>query len=165
MPYPDFEEFLAALNGRRVRYVVGGAHALAFHAVPRATKDIDVFIDPTRPNAKRAAAAIADFFGGKAPRYASAAQLLNPRTIVQLGVAPVRIDIVNRLEGVGRFAVAWKARVDAPFGVVPAHYLSLEHLIAEKSYWGRAQDLADLAVLERVRARRERKKRTAARSR
>lgn len=101
------------------RAAVGGAHALAFHAVPRATKDIDGFIDPTRPNAKRAAAAIA-FFGGEAPRYASAAQLLNPRSTVQLGVAPVRIDIVNRLEGVGRFAVAWKARVDAPFGVVPS---------------------------------------------
>jgi hypothetical protein len=77
--------------------------------------------------------------------------------IVQLGVAPVRIALLNRLEGVGPFSRAWKERVDAPFGRVATHYLSLEHLIAEKSHWGRAQDLADLESLERARRRRRRR--------
>lgn len=159
MPYRDFEEFLAALNARHARYVIGGAHALAFHAIPRATKDLDIFFAPTRPNAARVAAAIRDFFGGTRPKYASVGNLLDPRVIVQLGVAPVRIDLVNRLEGVGKFAKAWKERVDARFGQVPAHYLSLDHLIAEKAHWGRAQDLADLESLRRVQARKGRRKR------
>lgn len=153
MAYPDFEEFLAALNARRVRYVVGGAHALAHHAIPRATKDLDVFIDPTAVNARRTALAIKDFFGGRAPRYATASNLRDVTAMVQLGVAPVRIDIFNRLDGVGSFARAWAQRVDAPFGAVPAHYLSFEHLLAEKEYWGRPQDVADVAVLRRVRSR------------
>jgi hypothetical protein len=151
MPYPDFEEFLGALNARGVRYLVGGAHALAHHALPRATKDIDLFIDPTEANARRTARAIRDFFGGKAPRYATAQNLLDPSAIVQLGVAPVRIDIFNRLDGVGRFSTAWRERITAPFGSVTTHYLSLEHLMAEKAYWGRPQDLADLYSLERAR--------------
>ena len=159
MPYPDFEEFLAALNARRARYVVGGAHALAFHAIPRATKDIDIFFAPTAPNAARIEAAIRDFFGGARPKYATVRNLLDPDVIVQLRVAPVRIDLLNRLEGVGSFSRAWKERVDAPFGRVATHYLSLEHLIAEKSHWGRAQDLADLESLRRVRVRKPRRSR------
>jgi hypothetical protein len=150
--HPDYEEFLAAFNEHGVRYLIGGAHALGFHARPRATKDLDVFIAPTSANARRAAAAVASFFGGTPPKYADAESLLDPNTIVQLGTAPVRIDILSKL-GAGRFQDAWKRRVDARYGTVPAHYLSLEDLIREKEHWRRAQDIADLEVLRRVRPR------------
>ncbi len=83
MAHPDFEEFLVSLNEERVRYLIGGAHALAFHARPRATKDLDVFIDPSRANAERTVKAIGKFFGGSSPKFASAEHLRrypnNPR--------------------------------------------------------------------------------------
>jgi hypothetical protein len=69
MSFPDFEEFIAALNARGVRYLVVGAYALAFHAKPRATKDLDVYVEPTPANAKRLRAALRDFFGGSPPGY------------------------------------------------------------------------------------------------
>jgi len=64
MPSRDYEEFIAALNARGVRYLVVGAHAVAYHARPRATKDLDILLEPTRENALRALTALRDFFGG-----------------------------------------------------------------------------------------------------
>lgn len=159
MAYRDFEEFLESLNAQSVRYLVGGAHALALHARPRATQDLDVFVEPTKRNAERTVEAVRAFFGGSDVGYVSVENLLDPHAIVQLGVAPVRIDLLSRLEVPGGFRAAWKRRVDAPFGSVPAHYLSREDLIHEKQHWARAQDLADLEVLERPARRRRRKKR------
>lgn len=63
MPNRDYEEFLAALNDREVRYLVIGAHAVAFHAIPRATKDLDLLLDPSPANAQRVLTALRDFFG------------------------------------------------------------------------------------------------------
>jgi hypothetical protein len=142
----DFEELLESLNARRVRYLIGGAHALAFHARPRATKDLDLFVAPTRANAARFIDALADFFGGKAPSYVSIQTLLDPSLIVQLGVAPVRVDVLSHF-GTLTFAEAWRTRVDAKFGSVDAHYLGREQLIAEKTFFDRPQDRADVAAL------------------
>ena len=148
----DFEELLASLNARKVRYLIGGAHALAFHARPRATKDLDLFIAPTRANAERFIRALSDFFGGPAPRYVSVKTLLDPKLIVQLGVAPVRVDVLSHF-GTLTFAKAWRTRVDAKFGSVDAHYLGREELIAEKTFFDRPQDRADVAALRRKASR------------
>src|SRR6266511_3553583 len=126
--YPDFEELLAQFNSAGVEYLIGGAHALALHARPRATKDLDLYIAPTRRNATRVVRALASFFGGTAPSYASVENLLDPNIFVQLGVAPVRVDLLPKLFTT-TFAVAWKRRVSAPFGRVPAHFLSRADLI------------------------------------
>lgn len=142
----DFEELLESLNARKVRYLIGGAHALAFHARPRATKDLDLFVAPTRANAERFVKALSDFFGGPAPSYVSIKTLLDPNLIVQLGVAPVRVDVLSHF-GTLTFAEAWRTRVDAKFGSVDAHYLGRAQLVAEKTFFDRPQDRADVAVL------------------
>src|SRR5881628_2306867 len=90
----DYEEFIAALNAHGVRYLVVGAHAVAFHARPRATKDLDVLIEPSAANARKVLAALRDFFGGVELGY-SEQDVTDPRWIIQLGVAPVRIDLMS----------------------------------------------------------------------
>ncbi len=60
----DYEEFIAALESHGVRYMIIGAQAVAYHARPRATKDLDVLLDPTPDNAERVLAALREFFGG-----------------------------------------------------------------------------------------------------
>jgi hypothetical protein len=142
----DFEELLESLNARKVRYLIGGAHALAFHARPRATKDLDLFIAPTRTNAERLIKALSDFFGGPAPSHVSIKALLDPSLIIQLGVAPVRVDLLSHF-GTLKFSEAWRTRVDAKFGSVDAHYLGRDQLIAEKTFFDRPQDRADVAAL------------------
>jgi hypothetical protein len=101
-----------------------GTHAVALHARPRATKDLDLYIGPGRRNATRVVSVIARFFGGKAPSYVSVKNLIDPRIMVQFGVAPVRVDLLPRLVTVP-FAKAWKRRVRAKFGKIPANFLSL----------------------------------------
>jgi hypothetical protein len=143
----DFEELLASLNAERVRYLIGGAHALAFHARPRATKDLDLFVAPSKANATRFIRALRRFFGGSAPRYVTVKALLDADLIVQLGVAPVRVDVLSHFATLS-FAEAWRTRVDAKFGDVDAHYLGREQLIAEKLHFDRPQDRADVAMLQ-----------------
>lgn len=145
----DYEEFVASLNESRARYLIVGAHAVAFHARPRATKDLDVFIEPTPENAERVLAAIREFLGSDLGL--TTADLTTPGRIVQLGVAPTRIDLLSRLAGIHDFGSAWESRVDAKFGEVDAHYLSLDDLIREKESAGRDQDRADLQSLRRAR--------------
>lgn len=152
MAFQDFEEFIAALNDHGVRYLIAGAHAVAFHAQPRATKDLDVLIDPEAENAKRALQAVRAFFGGADPGY-TLQDFTDPQWVIQLGVAPVRIDLLTSLAGISSFAEIWKDRVDARFGAVDAHYLGLEGLIAAKEAANREQDRADLAVLRLARDR------------
>lgn len=150
MPYPDFEEFIASLNAHGVRYLVVGAHALAHHARPRATMDLNVLFDPTLANARRTLQAIRDFFGGADLGY-SPSDLTNPEWFLQLGVAPVRIDLLTSLSGCGKFASLWKNRVEAKFGDVETYYLSFEDLVAAKTAAGRPQDFADLHELSKRR--------------
>ncbi|HEX9622127.1 MAG TPA: hypothetical protein VF989_18405 [Polyangiaceae bacterium] len=142
----DFEELLESLNDEGVRYLIGGAHALALHARPRATKDLDLFIAPTLANAGRFIRALARFFGGSSPSYVTVEALLDEHLIVQLGVAPVRVDVLSHFATLS-FAEAWRTRVDAKFGTVSAHYLGREQLLAEKRHFDRPQDRADVAAL------------------
>lgn len=144
----DYEEFIACLNGVGARYLIVGAHAVAFHARPRATKDLDVLLDPTLTNGERVLAAIREFLGtdlGLKPE-----DLSTPGRMVQLGVAPTRIDLLAKLAGATAFEDLWRRRVEATFGDVSAAFLSLEDLIAEKTAAGRDQDKADLRALRRV---------------
>ncbi len=82
MPSQDYEEFIAALNAHGVRYLVVGAHAVAFHARPRANRDLDILIEPTPANARRALTALRAFFGGTELGY-TVEDLINPRWIIQ----------------------------------------------------------------------------------
>lgn len=149
MASQDYEEFIAALNDHGVRYLIVGAHAVAFHARPRATKDLDILLEPTQANAQKALAALRDFFGGAGLGY-TAEDLTDPRWIVQLGVAPVRIDLLPELPGCPSFRATWKNRIQARFGNVTAYYLGLDDLLRAKQAAGRPQDRADVRVLRRV---------------
>jgi hypothetical protein len=162
--FPDFEEFIASLNAHRVRYLIVGAYAVGFHARPRATKDIDVLVDRTPANARRVRVCLVSFLGGPAPNI-TLAKLQNPRTLIVLGVPPVRIDILTSIEGVPSFSAAWNRRAAGHYGATRAHFLSLNDLMAAKAATGRPQDLADLDVLERMVARTRRSRRPKRRTR
>jgi hypothetical protein len=151
--FRDFEEFIASLNAGRVRYLIVGGYAVGFHARPRATKGLDILVDRTVANARRTRAALVGFLGTEAPNI-TVQKLTDPRTLIVLGVAPVRIDVLTSVAGVRSFAAAWKRRVEGIYGSTPTQLLSLEDLIASKAAAGRPQDLADVDVLERAARRR-----------
>jgi hypothetical protein len=98
MSYPDFEEFIAALNAHGVRYVIVGAHAVAHHARPRATKDLDVFLDRELAIAYRFLSALREFYRAADLGY-TPEDITDSDWIVELGVAPVCIDVITDLTG------------------------------------------------------------------
>ena len=140
----DFEELFACLNARNVRAVIVGGYAFAFHAKPRFTKDIDIFVDPTPENAERLIRALEDFGFGDVGL--TVADFATPGAIVQLGVPPNRVDLLTAIDGVS-FDEAWASRVGGQYGAQPAHYLGIEELRRNKRASGRLQDLADLEEL------------------
>ncbi|MCC7539087.1 MAG: hypothetical protein IT379_22890 [Deltaproteobacteria bacterium] len=154
--FPDFVALIASLNAHRVRYLIVGGYAVAFHARPRATKDIDVLVDPSPANARRTRAAVVAFLGAEAPEI-TVAKLTNPRTVLVLGRSPVRIDILTSLDGVS-FAAAYRRRVEATFGAERAAYLGLDDLIRVKRIADRPVDREDVRILERVRTARARRR-------
>ena len=140
----DFVELIRAFNDHRVEYLVVGAHALAAHGHVRATKDLDVWVRPTDANAGRVYAALADF--GAPLDQVTTADFAAPGTVFQIGVAPLRIDVINRIDGV-EFDDGWSDRVSSELGGEPVAVLSKRALIQNKRAAGRAQDLADIERL------------------
>lgn len=142
---PDFRDLLAEFNARGVEFLVVGAHALAAHGLVRATKDLDVWVRPEAVNAERTLAALAAF--GAPLHDLTVADLTRPGLIFQIGVDPIRIDVITAIDGV-EFEDAWQGRVPAQFGDQTVGVLSRNHLILNKRAAGRGQDLVDVKWLE-----------------
>ena len=142
----DFNELLSTFNAQAVDYLVVGAHALAAHGYVRATKDLDVWIRPSLENACHVLEALRVF--GAPLDDLTKEDVATPGLIFQIGVAPVRIDIITAIDGV-EFDAAWSERVTTKFEGEPTQVLSREHLIQNKRASGRTQDLADVEWLER----------------
>jgi hypothetical protein len=139
----DYAEFLAALVKHEVRFVIVGAHAVAFHVKPRYTKDIDIFVDPAEENVLRVLKAVEDFGFGS---LGFTREDLREGRWIQLGVAPHRIDVSASISAV-TFEEAWATRATGHYEEVPVDYLGREALKRNKAAAGRPQDLADLAAL------------------
>jgi hypothetical protein len=142
---PDFRDLLAEFNAHGVEFLVVGAHALAAHGLVRATKDLDVWVRPDPLNAQRTFAALAAF--GAPLHDLTIEDLSRPGLIFQIGVEPVRIDVITAIDGV-EFEEAWPARVEARLADQVVGVLSRQHLIVNKRTAGRGQDLVDVEWLD-----------------
>ena len=143
-PPRDFCELLACFNASGVRALIVGAYALGFHGAPRMTGDLDVLVQPSAENAARVMAALASFGFGEVGL--SAADFERPDVVVQLGVPPVRVDLLTGLSGV-TWDEAWAGRVAGELGHVPVAFIGLADLRRNKRAVGRHKDLADLEAL------------------
>jgi hypothetical protein len=143
----DWSDLLAALLEAGVRFLVVGAHAMAVHGVPRGTQDLDVWIDPSAPNAERVWLALAAFGAPLADLRITRDDLRRPGTVIQLGLPPNRIDILTALSGLPDFETAWAERVEYTFCGRRVPFLSRAALIENKRASGRRKDLADLEAL------------------
>ena len=142
---PDFRDLLALFNTHKVNYLIVGGYALAFHGVPRYTVDIDIFIKPTIENAKRILLSL-DEFGFKSAKL-TIDDFVNPDSVVQLGVAPVRIDLLTSLTDLS-WEEAFSGRTEGKYGDIIVYYLGRKEFIKNKRATGRTRDLADLEELE-----------------
>jgi len=148
--YPDFKELLSVLNAHRVKYLVVGAYAVAIHAQPRATKDLDILVKPDAENARSLFAALSQF--GAPLEGLSATDFAEPGPFLRMGREPVGVDILTSIPGV-EFDPAWERRVEDvidPASGLKVSFISREDLIAGKLASGRLQDLADVEAIRKA---------------
>ena len=144
----DFRDLLVTLLRAGARFLVVGAHAMAVHGVPRATGDLDVWVDPEPENAGRVWQALLDFGAPAGALGVTREDLETPGIVVQIGLPPRRLDILTSLSGLG-FEGAWNNRVTHRVGPLEVPFLGRSDLIRNKRASGRPKDLADLEILER----------------
>jgi len=140
----DFREFLELLNAHEVQFLIVGAYALAFHGAPRFTGDIDVFVKPDNANAKRIINALADF--GFSSLDLTINDFKDQNKVIQLGLPPVRIDIITSISGV-TWEEADASKEPGLFGDVSVSYIGKKQFITNKRATGRKKDLADIEAL------------------
>jgi hypothetical protein len=138
---PDFRDLLALFNAQGVDYIIVGAYALAYHGAPRYTGDMDILVRPESENAERTLRALEEFGFGSLGLTVD--DFAAPDRVIQIGVTPVRVDIVTSLTGVS-WEEAAAGRVTGHYGDLEVHYLGREQFILNKRALGRKKDLADL---------------------
>lgn len=146
---PDFEDLLLLLDRHGVRHLIVGGLAFIYHAKPRYTKDMDIWVENTPDNIERANAALAEF--GSPTLLATD----DPDQIVQIGLAPNRVDLLVHLEPVS-FETAWSKRIVSRYGAGPANWIDLDSLLAIKSAIDIPRHQEDARVLREVKAMRDR---------
>ncbi len=142
----DFLDLLRCLLEAGARFLVVGAHALAVHGVPRATGDLDVWIDRDGANVDRVWAAVLRFGAPVEALGITRRDLETPGVVVQIGLPPRRIDLITEITGVD-FEEAWGARVSHRVGTLEVPFLGREQLVRNKRATGRLKDRADLEAL------------------
>jgi len=144
----DFLDILRTLSAAGARFLIVGAHALAGHGVPRATGDLDIWVESSATNAPRVWQALVEFGAPAAALGIRETDFTTLGTVVQLGLPPRRIDLLTSITGVD-FADAWNGRLEIPVAGMTVPVLGRAALLANKRALGRPQDLADLDALSR----------------
>jgi predicted nucleotidyltransferase len=146
--HPDFRDLLAEFARYEVSFLLLGGYAVGIHAKPRATKDLDLLVSGEGDNLERVAAALAAF--GAPAAVVNGARKLATTEVIYFGVPPLRIDILRQADGIDTERVLQRAET-VVVGDLRIPVITLEDLILNKRAAGRPQDLADVALLERVR--------------
>jgi predicted nucleotidyltransferase len=140
----DFEEFLKLLIDEGVEFVIVGGYAVTFHGYIRATQDIDIFYRNSKDNLHLIQNALSKF--GLSTTSGQLSEFENPGSIIRIGIAPVRIELINSISGFS-FDEVWKSRVPGHYGKIPVFFISFQDLLKNKREAGRPKDLADIDEL------------------
>ena len=142
----DFRDLLLDFADAAVEFVIVGAFAVAYHGVPRATGDMDVFVRPSPENARRVFQALVRFGAPLASAGVKPEDFQAPGIVYQIGQPPRRIDVLTEISGVS-FDEAWTTRQSVRFEGRDVHFIGRDELLRNKKAVGRPKDLADLSRL------------------
>lgn len=136
----DFKEFIELLNDNKVKYLIIGGYAVGFYSRPKFTNDLDIWIDNSDENALKMVNVLQLF--GFAGLGLSSTDFTGLNQVIQLGVAPIRIDL---LIGLGiPFNLAYRQKVKGRYFGIQANFVSRKDLIELKKQAGRKKDLDDI---------------------
>ncbi len=143
----DYRDLLKVLNRHKVQYLIVGAYAVVYYAEPRYTKDLDIWVNPETKNAQRLWKALKGF--GAHLKGIQPEDFTNKKLIYQIGVAPIRIDIMMGLPSI-KFEIAWRRRSISSFEGIKVNILGINELIKSKQKTKRQMDIYDTRNLMQV---------------
>lgn len=151
----DYEKLLELFNKHKVRYCIIGAYAVAFHVLPRYSKDMDILVEPSLENGEKIVKALKDFgFGSLKLKKENFAR---KSAVIQLGYEPVRVDIVTSVDG-RDFKTVWKNKKFGRYGKEKVFFIGLVDLVANKKATNRPIDRFDLEALLKAKIKKSTKK-------
>ena len=142
--HPDFKDFLRLLSSHNVKYLLVGGYAVGYHGYPRATGDMDIWIEMSKPNSKKIAATFRDF--GMPNEAISESIFLEKNKVIRMGVPPVRLEVITSASGVD-FNECYSNREVIEIDGIPINFISLQDIKKNKHAAGRYKDLEDLEHL------------------
>lgn len=145
--FNDFRDFIHLLNQHGVEYLVVGGYALAFHGKPRHTGDLDIWINISETNAVKMVTVLDKF--GVSSLGLSKADFLKEGYVSQIGYPPLRIDILNSIDGIS-FPAAYPNKQMLQLDEIEISYIGLQDFITNKKASGRSQDLTDVKQLTNI---------------
>ncbi len=141
----DYRNLFKILNRHRVKYLIVGAYAVVYYAEPRFTKDLDLWVKADIKNAEKLYKALKQF--GAPLRDICLKDFTNKHMVYQIGIAPIRVDIIMGLPGIS-FDSAWKNRVRSKYEDTQINIVGIKDLMKSKEKTGRIQDRLDLDRLK-----------------
>jgi hypothetical protein len=129
---PHYKELLQLLNEFEVEYLIVGGYAVMKYGEPRYTKDLDVWVNNSGPNSLRLVQALHKFEAPLDRDQINAETFAGKQVVYQIGVAPVRIDILTEITAV-EFYDAWTKKVASTFFGVPVHFISMDDLLDQQA--------------------------------
>jgi predicted nucleotidyltransferase len=147
----DFEDFVKLLNKYNVAYMVVGGYALALHGKPRHTGDLDIWIDVSEDNAAKLVLVLHEF--GMGSIGLEKEDFLKPGFMSQIGYPPLRIDILNSIDGVSFSEAILGMQIIHLDDDLFLNYIGLDDFLTNKQASGRKQDLADIREIKKLQAK------------
>ena len=141
----DYKEILQILLNNKAKFLVVGAYAMGAYGYPRATGDFDIWVEASAENSKKIYKSLVEF--GAPLSSITEKTFAEEGIIFQIGVAPRRIDIITRIDGV-IFAEAYQTKEFIEIERLPVPFLSKENLIKNKQSTGREKDKLDVSYLK-----------------
>ena len=149
----DILDFILLLNQFKVKYLIVGGEAVIYYGYPRLTGDVDFFYENTERNIKSLFDALMEFWDNDIPGINNKEELAISNYVIQFGVPPNRIDLMNNIDGI-KFKDAWEEKnteyIIIEKNRVPLYYLGLKHLLINKTISDRDKDRDDLSYLNKI---------------
>ena len=142
---PDFREFIQLLNDHSIKYLVVGGYAVAFHGYPRATGDLDIYVELSRSNASGLVRVFQHF--GFSPGQFTPEFFMDEGQVVRIGRSPLKLEILNEISGV-EFQSCYAHRISEKIDGLKVNFIGLQDLLLNKRSTGRHKDAADVENLE-----------------
>jgi hypothetical protein len=144
--FKDYKDMLQLFNKYSVKYLVVGAYAMGNYGYSRHTLDIDLWIEKSVENAKKIQKVFNDF---PVPYEITVDELNTKNMVLQIGIEPMRIDILTDIDGVD-FSEAWQNKSNNSLFGEEIHFISLHDLIKNKTSTNRPKDKYDVLELEKI---------------